>query len=187
MHKSVTHIAEDGEGEAAIGVATSPLRSGRRLGSFSEKLSMQDFRCATVSGGSFLHGIEIPKEDVAQPVRAYSGFPFLLGGIPNRTLEPTGVIFWLGAVERILRVGGRSQIPDSVVQRVAVFVINDWRDIADANPLVHGVKEAVDELHLLRDADVNIPTIPGISPDVPSNFAGIFRVPSFISATLEVA
>lgn len=142
----------DGEGEAAIGVATSPLRSGRRLGSVSEEFPADSLCRSNVRGSSFLLGGVSPEVDVFASV-FNSGSPLAVG-LQVHALETMRRVGLDASVPDALHVGCATHIDRPVIPVVSVDMIDDHRDIAELNTVVERIDNPVDEVKLAAEMDL---------------------------------
>lgn len=146
MSNRSIHI--DGEGEAAIGVATSPLRSGRRLGSFnfSEILTVQDLGSADVCGAGLFSAVESPEMH--------------LNAMVFNDRAPSAVRLRGYALEAVLHVPLHAPIPEAfdirhrphvgrtIVPNVTVDVIDDTWDFGETDPAFERENDPVNEIVL---------------------------------------
>lgn len=176
MHKSVTQNPgkTDGEGEAAIGVATSPLRSGRRLGccsGISEKFPMKDDGGANVSGRSFFLGVE-DTEIYLSRVGHDPSRPVTATWIEIRALYATKLSRMGQAIVGIVSIRRRPEIGWSVIRRVAVGVIENSRNIIKANPMMKSVHDPVNRLSFAANLNPNVSS-GGNGPSLSAGVAGV--------------
>lgn len=157
MTNGSSHI--DGEGEAAIGVAASPLRSGRRLGCFSwisEKFPMKDDGGADVSSRSLFLRIEHPEMYLSASGRQNPGVPVSTSGIEIGTLYPTKLSRMGKAVIGIVAICRRPEIAGAVIRWIAVNVVKNARDFIEANSMMKSVNDAVKTLGCATDPNPDI-------------------------------